>query len=327
VRQCVWAVLLLFISLTLEAAEPFYQVSTPVASQAPEARAQAASKALKDMLWRLTGSKQAEQNAAMARVFSQAETYADSFTYTGAGEVTFAFSPQALNQLIKDYALPYWPANRPKVLVWASINGQWPAAGDANSDAMAQLKAQAVLRGINLVFPKYDSEDRTALSLEQFKALDNEALLNASFRYSLDTIMAVQWSDDGGRWQFDHRGEKRTGDNAVQGINALADFLAARYAVGGSGSAASGATAFINISAANFAQFKQINDYLKKHSLITASRLLQSNGHELVFEISLRASLSQFNGSLALDQRLEPSANSDGMGTLNAPLNYRWIAN
>ncbi|HNG61039.1 MAG TPA: DUF2066 domain-containing protein, partial [Cellvibrionaceae bacterium] len=222
--QLIWAVCLLVLSLRLYAAEPFYQVSTPVSSQAPEVRAQAASKALKDMLWRLTGSQQAEQNPALASIFSRAETYADSFSYTGSGQITFTFSPQGLNQLIKEYGLPYWPANRPKVLVWSLVNGQWPAPGDS---ALAELKAQAQLRGIPLVFPNYDSEDRTALSLEQFKAFDSEALLNASFRYSLDTVMAIIISDSGSRWTFDHRGDKRSGDNPVQGINALADFLAA----------------------------------------------------------------------------------------------------
>ena len=71
-----------------------YQVSAQVSSQAPEARAQAASKALKDMLWRLTGSQQAAQNPALASVLSRAETYADSFSYTGNEQITFSFSPR-----------------------------------------------------------------------------------------------------------------------------------------------------------------------------------------------------------------------------------------
>lgn len=318
-----WAMCLLLLSVRLCAADLFYQVSAPVSSQAPEVRAQAASQALKDMLWRLTGSQQAVQNPALASVLGRAETYADSFSYTGSGQITFTFSPPGLNQLIKEYGLPYWPANRPKVLVWSLVNGQWPAPGDS---ALADLKAQAQLRGIPLVFPNYDSEDRTALSQEQFKAFDSEALLNASFRYSLDTVMAVVISDGSSRWQFDHRGDKRSGDNALQGINALADYLAAHYAVGG-GNSSVASNAFITIDARDFAQYKQISDYLKKHSLITASRLLQSSGKELTFEISLRASISQFNTSLSLDQRLEPSANPEGSGSPTAPLNYRWIAN
>lgn len=322
-RHIIWAVFLLLVSLRLHGAEPFYQVNTQVSSQAPEVRAQAASKALKEMLWRLTGGKQAEQSSAMASVFSRAETYADSFSYTGSGEIRFSFSPQGLNQLIKDYGLPYWPANRPKVLVWSLTNGQWPSPNDAS---LAELKAQAQVRGIPLAFPKYDSEDRTALSAEQFKAMDNEALLNASFRYSLDTVMAIVITDGASRWMFDHRGDKRTGDNAVQGINALADFLASRYAVGG-GSSGTASSAYIAVNATDFAQYKQIGDYLKKHSLVTACRLLQSNGKELVFELSLRANIAQFNTSLSLDQRLEPSANPEGAGSANAPLNYRWIAN
>lgn len=322
-RQLIWAVCLLVLSLGLNAAEPFYQVSAQVSSQAPEARAQAASKALKDMLWRLTGSQQAAQNPALASVLSRAETYADSFSYTGNEQITFSFSPQGLNQLIKEYGLPYWPPNRPKVLVWSLLDGQWPGPDDSR---LAELKAQARARGIPLVFPQYDSEDRTALSAEQFKALDSEALLNASFRYSLDTVMAVVISDGGSRWQFDHRGEKRAGDNAVQGINALADFLAARYAVGGTGSSTA-SSAFIAVSAVDFVQYKHISDYLKKHSLVTACRLQQSSGKELIFEVSLRANIEQFNTSLSLDRRLEPSANPAGPGSASAPLNYRWIAN
>jgi hypothetical protein len=324
VRHCVWA-LIFFISYLpcAKAAEPFYQMSTPVASQAPEARAQAASKALKDMLWRLTGSKQTEQNVALAGVFSQAETYAESFSYSAPGQVTFTFSASALNQLVKDYALPYWPINRPKVLVWWLNNGQWPDAGSA-IPALDELKTQAQLRGLSLVFPHYDTDDRTALSIEQFKAFDSEALLNASFRYGLDTILAVQWSDSGSRWHFDHRGEKRAGVDGAQGLHQLADVLAARYAVSGSSATA---TAYLVISADGFGRYKQINDYLKKHSLITQCRLVQSAGRELVFEITLRSNLSQFNSSLSLDMRLEPSANPEGNGSLTAPLNYRWIAN
>lgn len=325
VRHLAWAVLVWISSVYAIAAEPFYQAAAPVASQAPADRAQAASAALKVMLWRFTGSRQAEQNTAMASIFSRAETYAESFSYTDDGQVVFTFSPQALNQLVKDYGLPFWPANRPKVLVWFMDNGRWPSTSDLL--ALKELKAQAALRGIPLVFPKYDEEDRTALSTEQFKAFDSEAILNASFRYSLDTILAVQAEAGAVRWSFDHRGEKRTGENAAAGINQLADLLALRYAVGGAAQPAASSKIYLGVEARNLGAYKHIGDYLKKHGLVTASRLVQSNGGELVFEVSLRASIDQFNSSLTLDQRLEAAANSSGGGSLDAPLNYRWIAN
>lgn len=324
-RHLAWAVLVWIGSVYAIAAQPFYQAAAPVASQAPADRAQAASTALKDMLWRFTGSRQAEQSAAAASIFSRAETYAESFSYTNDGQVVFTFSPQALNQLVKDYGLPFWPANRPKVLVWLLDNGRWPNASQL--PALKELISQAALRGIPLEFPKYDEEDRTALSVEQLKMFDSEAILNASFRYSLDTILAVQVEAGTVRWSFDHRGEKRAGENATAAINQLADLLAARYAVGGAAQPASSSKIFLGVQARDLGAYKQIGDYLKKHGLVTASRLVQSNGAELVFEVSLRASIEQFNSSLTLDQRLEAAANAPGGGSLDAPLNYRWIAN
>ena len=102
-----------------------YQVSAQVSSQAPEARAQAASKA-QDMLWRLTGSQQAAQNPALASVLSRAETDADSFSYTGNEQITFSFSPKASTNSLKNTACPTGRLTALKVLVWSLLDGQWP---------------------------------------------------------------------------------------------------------------------------------------------------------------------------------------------------------
>ena len=214
------------------------------------------------MLWRLTGSQQAAQNPALASVLSRAKPDADSLVTPATSRLRLVF-PQGLNQLIKEYGLPYWPPNRPKY--WCGASSM--ANGPAQRQPPGGIKARHARRH-SLGIPQYDSEDRTALSAEQFKALDSEALLNASFRYSLDTVMAVVISDGGSRWQIDHRGEKRAGDNAVQGIN-VTDFHA-RYA-GGTGSSfrrqhcgeRGGCIAGTGIG-----------DYLTKHSLVTACRLL-----------------------------------------------------
>jgi uncharacterized protein len=309
------------------ALENFYQVSVPVPNQAPEERAKAAAEGLRLMLTRFTGSRFTAQSPGLGSLWPKAETYLDRFAYKpgalpGEQSLVLQFSPQGLNRLVQDYQLPFWPTNRPKVLVWAlGAEGGLGAEGELRQGL---LKA-ADERGLSLVFAG-DSEDRGALSASQLASGDWEAIFNASFRYSLDTVLVVTAQAGAWRWQWDHRGDKNTGSGAesAAGLHQLADVLAKRYAVAGvaGGSAQS---LVMRVPIERFSDFKGLSDYLKKHGQVASAKLLQITPQQAQFELQLRGTVAQFDTSLPLDQRLEPAPGESAQAP-EAPRAYRWLA-
>lgn len=336
---CAGVLLILLSGAAWTADGGFYTAQVPVASQSLEERAKATSIGLKEVLWRATGTP---PPPSLSSALSRGETYLESFQYgrlnnaaEGATQqVVLQFSPQAINQLIQDYRLPLWPLNRPKILVWLvrNVDGQTPQfSHDVNEPTVVALQEAARLRGVALVFPTLDSQDLGNLSPTQVLNNDTEALLNASFRYNLDTLLVGRISATGVSWQGDHRGDKMatSGSDAALGVHLMADYLAKRYAVTSvqAGASAGGNKAVIAVEAKDFATFRDLTQYLKKQSQLSAVKLLEIHPERIVLELVLRGNLTQFDLGLSLDQVLEPAApNTGDMGSLATPLPYRWIA-
>ncbi len=335
--SCLLLGFLLCIQGSCWAATSFYVASVGVASQSPEERAKAAAVGLQEILWRVTGSKITEQTPGLAGVFKQPETYLDSFQYAAGTDnnpqqVVLQFSPQSILQLTQTYHLAFWPENRPKVLVWLvqSQAGQPDSfIRDANDTTVKKLQEAAKLRGLTLAFPNWDADDLAALRPAQLISGDKEALMNASFRYSLDTLLVGALNDTTSRWRLDHRGEQQTltdVDPAV-GLHTMADMLARTYALGKATGGNTSSTAVIAVEVRDFLTYYNLMNYLTRQAQVASAKLIEAQPQRLIVELSLRGNLPQFDKGLSLDRQLEPLApNSGDIGTRENPVPYRWLS-
>lgn len=226
-----FAFCLLFATLSVTAAqvEGLYEVREPVASQDPAERAAAMSRALQTLVVRLTGDRQAAQDARLKPLLADPQQLVQQYVYEPGTPVTLSvvFDPVLSQRALQQAGLTLWSPERPGVLAW------WLNETDGASvlvaedqDGAAPLRAAAQNRGVPLSLPLGDLSEQLLANAETLRGRDVQALQDASARYAADALLAVvarggdSWQAD---WQLWVAGERASGSTSAASQSALAD--------------------------------------------------------------------------------------------------------
>ena len=248
-------------AIALRAAEvpDLYEAEVPVATQDAADREAALGFALRRVLSKVSGQRDVDDSRILLAAALQApEPFVQEYQYRsrpvpeaeGAPDrelrLWARFDAGQVDSLMAEAGLPVWGRTRPSTLVWLAVehagHHELPAAEDA-AGYLAALELGARRRGIPLVLPLLDLEDRLAVSAEELWAGFLERLRQASARYDSDAVLLVRlhrlrpelseayWSllADGAEQHW------TTQDDLPEllleeGMHRTADLLAARYA-------------------------------------------------------------------------------------------------
>ena len=280
-------------------ASEFYKAKVVVKSQSRSERSQAAAKGLEIVIFRLTGIRDYAEHPAISTAKKSAVDYVDQFHYEqrekrgGDGKsetiIVFQYSSKLIDSLITQRAnLPYWPLNRPQVLVWLVEDNEESGRillNDPNSEIYLGLMDAAKLCGLPLRLPLLDLEDQLALPPDRAWLMDEQAIMDASARYGVDTVLVGRYSQTSrgewlSSWQyfhreqsdvFDQRAEKQ--ENLGEGaVNLLAGYLRDRYSVRKNDDNSPLLTVeLLNIN--NFAQYSKVLNYLEGLAVVSTFSL------------------------------------------------------
>ena len=255
--------LMLCAPLRAEVVEWLYSVTVPVESQNNSDRADAAGRALRQVVTRVSGVLDLPNSSRLRLALAQTERFYSQFSYardpvTDALQARFEFDSDAVIDLCQALELPVWWANRPRLLLWAlddagrTLGEPDPAALEVESEALepgvlfaSALKARARERGIPLVLPSADADGEIDAPLRGIARYELSALTPYAARYQAEVMSAGRFGagvgELRGRWQvwLDDAAvpiSVRASDAAELGqrlADQLADLLASRYAVTG----------------------------------------------------------------------------------------------
>src|SRR5690349_11334235 len=98
-----------------------YQATLPVATQSAEERTDAIQKGLRQVLIKVTGTKQVLNNIRIKNSLAKAERFVQEFGYTQMSQqpgyrLDLQFDSENINQLLQNASAPIWDAHRPLVL-------------------------------------------------------------------------------------------------------------------------------------------------------------------------------------------------------------------
>ncbi len=359
-RFIVWALPVALLAfggpLSAGAAEGgWYRAQVPVDSQSTSARSRAASLGLKEVLVRISGQTDIASAPGVAPELGRATQYLELFGYGRASDpqgepqqvVNMLFAKPLVDRLLFSAGLPYWPLNRPKVLVWLvqETSGEKTILNDAAHPSIATLQRVADMRGLPLLLPLLDLDDRFALSAEQVWGLDKTAIRNASERYGVDTILAGRLTrtssgDILSNWEYFHNDASRAYDArsdvlediAMQAINPLADYLAQRYAVRNTEENQSQMVVEVE-GVANFKAFDTMIVYLERQAIVAGFHVVRIEGETVWLNLQLSGSLEQLHNALSLDGVFSTESFTQykdkpwllsSLGTVESPLRMRW---
>jgi hypothetical protein len=214
-----------------------YTVTVPVTGQGESAQQAAFREAMRDILIRATGRRDAADIESLAPLVAQAGRHVVSFRRAADSQLAVTFDGSTIENSIDAAGLPFWGPDRPLTLVWLAIErgGRRSLAGSATGgDEKERVERVAARRGIPLAWP--GAGDDLGRGLQQAWSGDHEPLVNAARRYGADGVLigravAAAGGQHTVEWTFSSAGlSAQTSGDLESGPELAADRYASAYA-------------------------------------------------------------------------------------------------
>ncbi len=278
-----------------------------------DSESEARVEGMKRVIVRATGDTTAIDNPVVSKALDSSAHYLSQFSYSdnnAQNRLNMLFNATQIRNLLSQAKLPFWPQERPDVLVWF-VDQQgfdrsvlWENSG---SDKVASLKAQAQLRGLPLLVPVGDFDDITGISSSDLWGGFAQPIAKASERYSPDAVLVVRSQNNQLRWTlYDETPEKMTdssaeplsgtatGDDAIkQVVDEVSNYYAKQSAVVVSNeSSESILVKFLNVNKAS--DFFTLEKDLKALNSVASLDIQKIKSNELTFRVHLLANKNAF---------------------------------
>jgi len=236
--------------------DALYEAEVSIPDRSDASRQEGTRQAGLRVLSRVTGERDPESVESLTAIVEAMPRLVERFRIQSGDDelrLSVSFDAEAVDRQVRQADAPLWGRERPRTLVWLAVRD----GGDRLllTEDEAREKAESVLeaargRGVPLLFPIMDLEDRAAVDFADIWGGFDERVLEASVRYGPNAIL-IGRVDRAGSEQWDSRWTLYQPDGSVrwrgslapremalgEGIQEMADRLARRYAVrGGIGS-------------------------------------------------------------------------------------------
>lgn len=305
-----------------------YEAEVPVAGRDTGARDAALGVALEEVLERLTGSRDALQTAAAAKLLETPGRFVDQYRFNelpaGDGQprqlmLWTHFDGVSLSRELRQAGLPFWGAERPDVLVWLAVDdhGQRFLVSETGGQPAAQaLRQSAGRRGLPVTLPLFDLEDQRALQFTDVWGGFFGRIEAASQRYQPQVILTGKLERDSARgawraeWQMAEQGNRQSWSSRAdtleaaidEGLTSTAAWLAQRYAVI---STLAGMRSLVVDGVRSLDDYARVSGYLASLSPVDRVDVVDVNGQEVAFNLKLSSDERNLQQLITLGRVLE----------------------
>ncbi|NOQ14080.1 MAG: DUF2066 domain-containing protein [Methyloprofundus sp.] len=179
-----------------------YETEVTVPSQSREDRNIAIREALVNVFNRVGASQEMMQDPGIRDALNNAAAYVNQYQYilaaddsaaSSAHKMRVSFAESALVALIRSRGLAVWGKMRDNVLLWLVIKQQGRQVllnVEQNAEINKALQFATQLKGIPVLLPLMDLEERRQVSVDDVGSADWEKLLLASRRYGVAAVLS-----------------------------------------------------------------------------------------------------------------------------------------
>lgn len=318
-----------------------YQAKVPVKSQSRDERLAVYPAALAQVVVKLSGNRSVPERSELSGLMRNAVALVQQFQYQELPTANQAlleegykrllvarFDGQAITRALIEANVPLWGSTRPEVLLWLAIEDRetrYLLGTKASAELESHLDEQAVRRGLPLLLPLLDLDDRRRLAFADVWGDFHHNVMLASARYGADVVLVGRlirtaegtWQT---RWSLHYaaantpseywQGEANTqGEALAVGIDGAADHIARRYAqLYSADSADSVALRVTNVS--GMAGYARAMKYLESLDIVTAVEVVQVREDEVLFRLAIRGDARGLEQSIRLGGTLAQNAGS-----------------
>lgn len=247
------------------------------------------------------------------------------------------FASGLIDRMLIDAGIPIWNSNRPSVMVWMALQndeGERRLLTGEEAEIINTIRQFGEERGVPVIFPVLDFEDRRNLTADLVWTLDEEAIRRASARYAADSMLAgrLHFTASGelvGLWQFIFQDEVTVFDGfstelqvyLEEPLNRITNELASYFAI----LPESAANQFVRLRVdgiSDLQDYSSLIAYVSNLGLVQSVAPAMIQGERLELQLGLAGSPRQLHELIALDRDLLPIAS--GQGSDDSLLHYRW---
>jgi len=363
----VLVLLLLFVSAPVSAlpVDGLYSFELPVQNQSDAERRRAYREALGAVMLKVAGEPRWLQQPQLQSALNNAQSYVEEVSFRSGVQQLLAdpvqnadvlaeqaivsvpaifinvrFSRAAIDDLLDSANIPIWDRNRPSVLVWLSIQNasgdRMLLGSDSEHQVMEIINDFSKRRGIPLLIPVLDFTDRRNLSAELAWSLDQQAILAASERYGVDSVLSgrllvTPTGDLVGLWQFMFDNEITTFDGFESdlkrymetSLDQVTTSLASRFSIVRSTLQGNDFVVLRVDGIRDIAAHQSVVSYVRDLAVVKNVAVSRLNGDSLELKITLSGTRRHLAEFINLDKDLE-SVNSVSRDDNIDFLHYRW---
>ncbi len=312
-----------------------YEAEIPTAGGEPAAKAEAMEMALRVVLVKLTGDRNAAQREGVASLFKEPQVYIQQYGYqaseggpgnvgSGGRVLAVKFDAKTLSGALRRAGLKLWERERPLVLVGVSLGSGEKRVMVSRDDASGYTHAieyQARLRGLPIVIPIMDERDRAWLSdLQTLPAtaageVSNPYGADAILTGHLDEVASGLWEAS---WSLFYGGEVQRwpsqGNSAEtvleEGVDQGTDALVAQL----NAQSLEDVVKLTVHGVAALDHYAQLQRYLESLEAVTHSSVVRVQPNSVEFAVTARGGEKALGRAIALGKYLEPMSGEPAPG-------------
>ncbi len=299
-----------------------YRATVPATGGDEAARAQAFQQAMRIVLVRVTGRRDAANAPGIAGLIEQAGRHVQMLRPVAGGQLDVAFDGTAIENAIAAAGLPYWSAERPLTLVWLAVdrgNGQRGiVTATTQSDERRAVELVAQQRGVPITWPTLAAGDDPLQRYAQIASGSTAALAAEAGRHGYAGVLIGRAvTQPGGvvvvNWSLHGAGL------TAQTVGGLADgpHLAADRYAGAFASVAAAQRSQIRVTVTgidNLAAYAGAARALDAAEGVRSVQVVEAAGDRVVFQLAARGDEATLERAIGARRVLVPVADGgDGL--------------
>ena len=312
-----------------------YEAEVPVEDQEQSSRQEAITEAMRRVMVKLTGDRNAAGRIDLIPIIESATRYVQQYRYLEAEidspEDGFSDSRQLilwvrfdeanLNNALRGLGVQVWGRERPSTLIWIAMereNSRVILQPDSDPDIFREIDAKARSRGIVLIYPLFDLQDSSNLKVSDIWGGFDYPVLNASNRYYPDLVLTSRvespisgiwegfWNvylGEGQRISYSTQGSYPE-SVFIEGIDAVADIISDRFTHGVVAELSQTVLTVIDIVSVQ--QYAKVLKYLQSLSPVADVEVIQISPGNVEFSVSAHGGRQALDQAITFGGVLEP---------------------
>jgi len=289
-----------------------YQATAPVADRSEAAYTAAFQDAMKTVLIRVTGRRNADEDPALSPLVGNARRYVQQYRAAPDSQLWVAFDGPAIERWLTQNGQPLWGHERPTTLVLLGVQTGAQSGSvvttDESSDLKATIDAAAAARGLPLMWPSGAELQKFHIDYSTVNTGSPSTFAEVGRRMGSDGVLIGRASGTSAnanvRWThlFQDRSSEYSG--TLEGVNRAADLYAGLFA-------ASGAVVPVDIEVSglnDLRDYASLESYLESLTFISHVSVESLSGDTVRFRLATRGGLDSLQRALSLNGRLQPVA-------------------